>query len=62
MRVTVIAKGDLENFILREMEKTGLSAGMTCLNLALSGMKYEDGLKSMSVLAAALDNQMRKGI
>lgn len=56
MRITVTARGDLEKYIQREMEKNGLSAGMVCLNLALAGMEYKEGLKSFSVLAAALEN------
>ena len=53
MRITVTARGDLEKYIQREMDKTGLSAGMVCLNLALAGMEYKEGLKSFSVLAEA---------
>lgn len=56
MRITVTARGDLEKYIQREMDKNGLSAGMVCLNLALAGMEYKEGLKSFSVLAAALEN------
>ncbi len=56
MRITVTARGDLEKYIHREMDKTGLSAGMVCLNLALAGMEYKEGLKSFSVLAEALKN------
>lgn len=60
MRITVVVKGDLEKYIQKDMERTGLSAGMSCLNLAFSGMEYKEGLKSFSVLAAALENQGRK--
>ena len=56
MRITVTARGDLEKYIQREMDKTGLSAGMVCLNLAFAGMEYKEGLKSFSVLAEALKN------
>lgn len=55
MRITVTAKGDLEEYIKREMGKNGLSAGLVCLNLALAGKEYKEGLKSFSVLAAALE-------
>lgn len=57
MRITVIAKGDLEEYIQKDMQRTGLSAGMTCYNLARFGMRYEEGLKSMSVFASALRDQ-----
>lgn len=56
MRITVTARGDLEEYIKREMEKNGLSAGMVCLNLALAGKEYKESIKSFSVLAAALEN------
>lgn len=55
MRITVTAKGDLEEYIKREMEKSGLSAGFVCLNLALAGKEYKETIKSFSVLAAALE-------
>ena len=57
MRITVTAKGDLEQYIKREMERNGLSAGLVCLNLALAGKEYKESIKSFSVLAAALQNQ-----
>lgn len=56
MRITVTAKGDLEEYIKREMERNGLSAGLVCLNLALAGKEYKESIKSFSVLAAALEN------
>lgn len=56
MRITVTAKGDLEQYIKREMERNGLSAGLVCLNLALAGKEYKESIKSFSVLAAALEN------
>lgn len=59
MRITVTAKGDLETYIKAEMDKTGLSAGMVCLNLALAGKEYKESLKNMSVLASALDGLNR---
>jgi hypothetical protein len=62
MRITVTAKGDLEEYIKQEMERNGLSAGLVCLNLALAGKEYKESLKSFSVLATALQNQsMSKG-
>ena len=56
MRITVTARGDLEEYIKKEMDKNGLSAGMVCLNLALAGKEYKESIKSFSVLAAALEN------
>lgn len=56
MRVTITARGDLEKHIQREIERTGMSAAMVVLSLAISGMEYKEGLKSFSVLAAALEN------
>lgn len=56
MRITVTARGDLEEYIKREMDRNGLSAGMVCLNLALAGKEYKESIKSFSVLAAALEN------
>lgn len=61
MRVTVTARGDLEKFVQREIERTGMSAAMVVLNLAVAGMEYKEGLKSFSVLAAALENMESKG-
>lgn len=57
MRITVIAKGDLEDYIQKDMKRTGLSAGMTCHNLARFGMKYEEGLKLIAVFASSLRSQ-----
>lgn len=56
MRITISAKGDVENYIQREIERTGMSASMIALNLVISGLEYKEGLKSFSVLAAALEN------
>ena len=62
MRITVTAKGDLEEYIKREMNRNGLSAGLVCLNLALAGKEYKESIKSFSVLAAALENMGDKGV
>ena len=56
MRITVTARGDLEEYIKKDMDQNGLSAGMVCLNLALAGKEYKESIKSFSVLAAALKN------
>lgn len=55
MRITVVAKGELEEYIQHEMERTGLSAGMTCLQLALAGMEYKQSIRGLSAFASALD-------
>ena len=57
MRITVVAKGDLETYIQQDMDRTGLSAGMTCHNLARLGMKYQEGLQSMVTFATAIQGQ-----
>lgn len=56
MRITITARGDVEKYVQREIERTGMSASMIALNLTVAGMEYKEGLKSFSVLAAALEN------
>lgn len=60
MRITVTAKGELEEYIKQQMEKTGLSAGMICCNLAFAGMEYKEGLRSFSVLAKAVQDMEKQ--
>lgn len=57
MRITVTAKGDLEDYIKKEMKKNGLSAGMVCLNLALAGKEYKEGIRGFSAFAEILQKQ-----
>lgn len=56
MRSTVNIRGDLEKYIQREAERTGMTVPNIIVNLAVAGMEYRDGLRSFSVLAAALEN------
>ena len=56
MRSTVSIRGDLEKYVQRESERTGMTIPNVILNLAVTGMEYKEGLKSFSVLAAALEN------
>jgi hypothetical protein len=56
MRSTVNIRGDLEKYIQREVERTGMTVPNIIVNLAVAGMEYKEGLKSFSVLAAALEN------
>lgn len=60
MRSTVSIRGDLEKYVQKESERTGMTVPNVILNLAVTGMEYKEGLKSFSVLAAAIDN-MNKG-
>lgn len=60
MKLTVTIKGDLEKFVLELAEKTGKSNAMTVVDLAFQGMEYKQGLKSMAVLAAALEDEKMK--
>lgn len=56
MRSTVNIRGDLEKYVLRQSEISGMTVPNIIVNLAFSGMEYKEGLKSFSVLAAALEN------
>lgn len=54
MRITVTVKGELEEYIKNDVLKNGISAGQSCLNLAIAGKEYKESLKSFSMLARAL--------
>lgn len=56
MRSTVNIRGDLEEYIQRETVRTGMTIPNIIVSLAVAGMEYKEGLKSFSVLAAALEN------
>lgn len=61
MRIGVTVKGEMEEYILSETEKTGLSQAMVLYNLAMQGMEYKKALSTMSVMAAALQDTSRRG-
>lgn len=60
MKLTVTIKGELEEFVIEQVKKTGKSNAMTVVDLAFQGMEYKQGLKSMAVLAAALEDEKVK--
>lgn len=57
MRITCTVRGDLEAYVQEQMKKTGLSAAMVMLQLAISGMDYKNALMSMTTISAALRDQ-----
>lgn len=61
MRITVIAKGELEEYIQEQMARTGLAAGSVTRELAQAGMEYRKSLKTFERLAEALEKQEKKG-
>lgn len=63
MRITVVAKGELEDYIKEQMERTGMAAGAITRELAQAGMEYRRGLSTFAKLAAVLESQEpeRKG-
>lgn len=60
IKVTSTVKGDLEKFVLEESNRTGLSNAAVMVQLALQGMEYKQGLKSLVVLSAALEEENSK--
>lgn len=58
MRITCTVRGDLEVYVKEQMEKTGLSAAMVMLQLAIQGMDYKQAVASMTVLSAALRDKV----
>lgn len=57
LRITVTVKGELEEFVREEMERLGEAAGTVCKQLCQQGMEYKKSLRTMSVLAAAIEKQ-----
>lgn len=57
MRITITIRGDLEKYIESEMQKTGKKGGSIGLSLVEAGFKYEQSLKTMAVLAAAVEEK-----
>ena len=63
MKLTVTIKGELEDYVLEQVKKTGKSNAMTVVDLAFQGMEYKQGIKSMAVLAAAVEREnIAKGV
>jgi hypothetical protein len=60
IRCSVTVKGDVADYVKKEMERTGEAAGTVCKNLVTAGMEYKQGLSSLAALAAALDTQKEK--
>ena len=60
IRVNVTVKGEMEDYVKKEMERTGDAAGTVCKNLCDFGMAYKQGLASMAVLAATLEQENAK--
>lgn len=60
MKLTVTIKGELEDYVLEQVKKTGKSNAMTVVDLAFQGMEYKQGLKSMAVFAAAIEDEQKK--
>lgn len=60
MKVTSTIKGDLEKYVIEESNRTGMSNAMVMVQLALQGMEYKQGLKSLVVLSAALEQEASK--
>lgn len=62
MRINVTLKGELEDYVKKEMERTGDAGGTICKSLCDAGMEYKSALKTMSVLAATLEKEnLKKG-
>lgn len=60
MRVTVTVKGDMEDYILEEEKRTGLSQAMLVYNLASQGLEYKKAINSLSVMALSLKEERKK--
>lgn len=60
IKVTSTLKGDLEKYVIEESARTGLSNAGVMVQLALQGMEYKQGLKSLVVLSAALEEENSK--
>ena len=60
LRVTLAIRGDMEEYVREEMKKSGLSASMCCLNLAISGKEYRESLRGITFLADVLKEQQMK--
>lgn len=62
MKLTVTVKGDLEDFVLAQSQRSGKSNAMVVADLAYQGMEYKQSLQTMAVLAAAVDRENRAAL
>lgn len=63
VKVTSTLRGDIEKFVTEESERTGFSTAVVMVQLAIQGMEYKQGLKSLVTLTAALESESKlKGV
>jgi len=60
IRLTVTVKGDIEEYIKKESERTGLSMANVCYNLAVAGYDYKRGLDSLCNLSFIINEEQSK--
>lgn len=63
VKVTSTLRGDIEKYVMEESERTGFSTAVVMVQLAIQGMEYKQGLRSLVTLTAALENDNKlKGV
>lgn len=61
MRVTVTIRGELEEYIQEQSEKTGLTTAMIVYMLATQGWEYKKALNSMNEITRQMQKAEIKG-